>query len=216
MGIGTRRASTGAAIAALLFSVGSAGTAVAEEAPSDGTVASDAAISAGQTTDISDRQGWEEDTVQPLSEKAPAACDTPSTWYSITSKKAYHIPSWWNGTKFKDGPGGSITVSVTKSGTISAEVSGSIEFSTNAIVAKAKTTVSVKVGGSVTVTTGHNYTRDVSRNKYGHLQYGSWGYKVTWKKYRSTGGGCGSVELGHGTATLPTSETGWKYWETAS
>lgn len=140
----------------------------------------------------------------------------PSTWYTITSKTAYHIPSWWNGTKFKDGPGGTIAVSVTKSGTISAEITGTIEWSSNAIIAKAKAQVSVKVGGSVTITTGHNYSHDIRANKYGHLQYGSWGYKLTWKKYRSTGGGCGAVELGHGTATVPTSETGWKYWETSS
>lgn len=149
--------------------------------------------------------------------KEPFSCDGPSTWYAITSKKAYHIPSWWNGTKYKDGPGGSMTVSVTKSGTVSSEITGSIEWSSNAIIAKAKASVSVKIGASVSVTTGHNYTHNIHSNKYGHLQYGSWGYKLTWKKYRSAGGsGCGSVELGHGTATLPTSETGWKFWETAS
>lgn len=69
--------------------------------------------------------------------------------------------------------------------------------------------------GSVSVTTGHTYTHEIKRNKYGHLQYCSWGYKVNWKRYRSVGNGCGAPhEIGHGTATLPTKETGWKYWET--
>lgn len=116
--------------------------------------------------------------------KEPFSCDGPSTWYAITSKKAYHIPSWWNGTKYKDGPGGSMTVSVTKSGTVSSEITGSIEWSSNAIIAKAKASVSVKIGASVSVTTGHNYTHNIHSNKYGHLQYGSWGYKLTG---RSTG-----------------------------
>ncbi|WP_158697810.1 hypothetical protein [Streptomyces prunicolor] len=216
MGIGKWRASTGAAIAAVLLCFGSMGTAVAEELPSDGAaVTDDTAISADQTTDVNDRQGWEDDADQPLSVDAPSVCDQPSTWYSITSNKSYQIPSWWNGTKFKDGPGGTMAVSVTKSGTISAEIAGSIEFSTNAIIAKAKTQVSAKVGASVTIATGHNYTHDISHNKYGHLQYGAWGFKLTWKKYRSAGV-CGAVEIGHGTATVPTSETGWRYWETSS
>ncbi|MFC7264401.1 hypothetical protein [Streptomyces lutosisoli] len=187
-----------------------AGTAGAAEVPSD-----DTATSADQTTDINDRQGWEDETEQPILEKTPYYCDGPYSWYSITSKKAYHIPSWWNGTKFKDGPGGTMTVSVTKSGTIGTEVTGSIEWDSNAIIAKAKAQVSIKVTGSVTVSTGHNYSHNISRGKYGHLQYGSWGYKVNWKKYRRVGS-CGVEEVGKGTATLPTSETGWKYSESAS
>ncbi len=146
----------------------------------------------------------------------PNRCDGPSTWVSITSKKGYHVPSWWNGTKYKDGPGGTMTVSVTKTGTITAEVTGTISGEANLVVAAAKSSISYKIAGSVSISTGHTYTRNIARGKYGHLQYGSWGYKVTWKKYRSTGNGCGGVEIGHGTATLPTSETGWKYWETAT
>ncbi|MFI1704811.1 hypothetical protein [Streptomyces griseoruber] len=211
MGISTRRASTSAAIAALFLCFGTVGTASAAEVPTD-----EAAVAADQTTDINDRPGWEDETEQPTSTKVPSRCDGPSTWVSITSKKAYHIPSWWNGTKYKDGPGGSMTVSVTKTGTITAEISGTVTAEANLVIAAAKSSITYKVSGSVSVATGHTYTRNISRNKYGHLQYGAWGYKVTWKKYVSTGDGCDGVEIGHGTATLPTSETGWKYWETAT
>ncbi|MEV6022530.1 hypothetical protein [Streptomyces sp. NPDC052036] len=51
------------------------------------------------------------------------------------------------------------------------------------------------------------------------MQYGSWGYKVNWKRYRSTGdgyGGCDGVEIGHGTAALPANEAGRKWWATSS
>lgn len=110
-----------------------------------------------------------------------------------------------------------MTVSVTKSGTITAEVSGSGEWSAGAILAKAKTTVSVKIAGSVTITTGHTYSQEIPRNKYGHMQYGSWGYKTSWKRYRSVGNGCGTPkEIGSGTMTAPTKEVGWKYWITSS
>ncbi|MFD5795246.1 hypothetical protein ACFWIO_17150 [Streptomyces diastatochromogenes] len=108
-----------------------------------------------------------------------------------------------------------MNVSVTKAGTISAEISGSLEWDSHAIIAKAKATVSVKIGGSFSISTGHQYTHSVHSNKYGHLQYGSWGYKVTWAKYQRVGS-CGVKELGSGKATLPTSETGWKYSETSS
>jgi hypothetical protein len=211
MGIGSRLAATGAATAALLLSIGTAGIANAAEVPAD-----DTAVSADQTTDINDRQGWEDDTDQPVIEKSPYRCDGPQTWINITSKRAYHIPSWWNGTKYKDGPGGTMTVSVTKTGTITAEVSGTVSGEANLVIAAAKSSITYKIAGSVSVSTGHTYSRNIARGKYGHLQYGSWGYKVSWKKYRSTGNGCGGVEIDHGTATLPTSETGWKYWETAT
>jgi hypothetical protein len=211
MGIGSRRASTGAATAALLLCFAAAGTAVADEAPTDDTTAS-----SDQTTDINDRQGWEDETDQPV-ENGHQYCDGPQTWYEFSSKKASFVPSWWNGTSYKDGPGGTMSVSVTKSGTISAEVSGSGEWSAGAILAKAKTTISVKIAGSVSITTGHNYSHDISRNKYGHLQYGSWGYYATWKRYRRVGDGCHApAEIAHGTTTLPTKETGWKYWETST
>ncbi|MEU1593094.1 hypothetical protein ABZ468_09545 [Streptomyces sp. NPDC005708] len=211
MGISSRRAVTGVATAALLLCFGNVGTAVAAEVPAD-----DTAVAADQTQEINDRLGWEDDTEQPVHQIDPYRCDGPSTWISITSKKAYHVPSWWNGTKYKDGPGGSMTVSVTKTGTITAEVSGTVSGEANLVVAAAKSSITYKIAGSVSVATGHTYTRNIARGKYGHLQYGSWGYKVTWKKYRATGDGCDGVEIGHGTATLPTSETGWKYWETTT
>jgi hypothetical protein len=220
MGISSRRV-TGAA-AALLLSLMTAGTAVADEAPADSTASDSAAlestaISADQTTDINDRQGWEDTDDHLLDDKAPAMCDRPETWYTITSKRAYHVPAWWNGTKYKDGPGGTMSVSVTKAGTITGEFSGSGEWSAGAILAKAKTTISLKIAATATITVGHSYSHDITRNKYGHLQYGSWGYKLTWKKWRSnSGSSCNTVEIGHGKATLPTSETGWKYWETSS
>ncbi|MER5911959.1 hypothetical protein ABT124_15995 [Streptomyces sp. NPDC001982] len=203
MGIGSRRAMTGAATA-LLLCFGMAGTAAAEEAPSDNTTVSD-----DQTADINDNQGWEDEFEQPVREVTPTRCDGSLTWFTITSKKAIHVPAWWNGTKYKDGPGGSMTVKVEKVGTISAEITVGFEGELKGVVASAKASVSSTIKGSVGVTVGHTYTHDVRPNKYGHLQYGSWGYKVTWKKYRSTGNGCNGKEVAHGSATLPRTEVGW-------
>jgi len=149
--------------------------------------------------------------------REPRRCDNPyKKWVEITSKEAYHVPSWWNGTKFKDGPGGTMVVKVEKAGKISAEISGGVEGDARLIVAKAKVKVDVKIGAEIGVTAGHEYRRDIGRGKYGHLQYGSWGYKTTWSKYETSADRCGKKLLKKGRATLPTSETGWRYWETNS
>ncbi|MGW4976950.1 hypothetical protein [Streptomyces mirabilis] len=147
----------------------------------------------------------------------PLRCDNPyKTWMEITSKKAYHVPSWWNGSQFKDGPGGTMTVKVEKAGKISLSVTGGWEGETKFIVAKAKVKVDVNVTGEVGITVGHQYSRDVARGKYGHLQYGSWGYKVDWARYETSPDRCGKRKVRSGKATLPTTETGWRYWETNS
>jgi len=154
---------------------------------------------------------------QPLGEKRPAMCDRPETWYAITSEKAVHVPSRWNGTDYKDGPGGTMSETVTKGGIISADVTGTGEFKAGEVIGEAKLSVSGRISASVTVTPGHTYSHPVGSRKYGHLQYGSWGYDVKWKRYRSgSGSGCITVELAHGSATLPTSAVGWRFWETSS
>ncbi|MFI9424788.1 hypothetical protein ACIG54_14645 [Streptomyces achromogenes] len=182
---------------ALLLCLGTVGTAIAdEELPAPAADASERPVSTDDIAtqgeiDINDRTGWENGEV--TSVVTPQYCDGPQTWIEITSKKNYHVPSWWNDTSYKDGPGGSMTVSVTKAGTVGMEISAGAE-------AEADT-----------------YSHIMSSRKYGHLQYGSWGHKVSWKKWRRRGSGCGSPTLvTSGTATLPTKETGWKYWETSS
>ncbi|MGW4494256.1 hypothetical protein [Streptomyces sp. NPDC004376] len=206
---------------ALLICLGTIGTAAADEEPPAPTASGpEQTVETGDgvaqdDTDINDRADWESD--EPGGVVNPRYCDGPQTWIEITSKKNYHVASWWNGTKYKDGPGGSMTVSVTRAGTISMEISAGEEAEASVVVAKAKVSISAKIAASVSVTTGHTYTHEIAKKKYGHLQYGSWGYKVGWTKYRRKGNGCGSpTVVTSGTATLPTKETGWKYWETSS
>ncbi|MEW1723696.1 hypothetical protein [Streptomyces sp. NPDC093109] len=207
-----------ASTASLLLCAGMTGSAVAEVTPSERT--EDAASSASavtEDTDINDPADYVEGVETPVSERSPSRCDGPQTWISITSKSAYHVPAWWNGTKYKDGPGGTMSVSVTKSGTISAEMTVGAEAEMSGVIASAKVSVSGKIGASVGITTGHTYSHDIGKKKYGHLQYGSWGYKVSWTKYRTKGNGCGAgTVIASGKASLPTKEVGWKYWETSS
>ncbi|MGX1887806.1 hypothetical protein [Streptomyces sp. NPDC055287] len=150
-------------------------------------------------------------------ENGPLACDNPiKTWYSITSKKAVHVPSWWNGTSFKDGPGGKMIVKVEKAGKIAAEIGTSGEAEFDAVIFKAKATISGKITGEVSIVTGHTYEHPIPADRYGHLQYGSWGYKISWAKYKTSANRCGKVKLKSGSGKTPTKETGWRWWHTAS
>ncbi|MFD5699541.1 hypothetical protein [Streptomyces lasiicapitis] len=217
--------------AALVLTASLAATANAEESAADAppedvsseqVATQETADSAVEGPTMSAAEAASEDALDALPEvsddaSAPPRCDNPyKKWYKITSKKNYHVPSRWNGTTFKDGPGGTMKVKVEKSGKIGVELSGSVEASTNAIIAKSKVTFGVKVVGEVGVTVGHEYSHDIPSRKYGHLQYGSWGYNVKWTKYATSADRCGKVKLGSGSAKLPTKSTGWRYWSTSS
>ncbi|GAA0640477.1 hypothetical protein GCM10009535_16890 [Streptomyces thermocarboxydovorans] len=144
-------------------------------------------------------------------------CDNPyKKWYTVSGKTNYHVPSWWNGTSYKDGPGGTMTVEVLKAGKISVELSGNASAEAGVILSKAKAEFGIKVVAEVGVTVGHRYSRVIKNGRYGHMQYGSWGYKVNWTKWETSADRCGKKKLGFGTAKMPTKEVGWRYWETRS
>lgn len=197
--------------AALLLATAAAPSAVADDGPELAASLTAEAVAA------EDALGGLPEQVEERDAAAPPRCDNPyKKWYEITSKKGYHVPSWWNGTSFKDGPGGTMVVKVEKAGKITASITGGTEAEAGAIIAKAKVKVDVTIGAEFAVTVGHEYRRDISRGKYGHLQYGSSGYKITWSKFETSADRCGKKLLKKGKATLPTKETGWKYWETSS
>ncbi|MEU1594279.1 hypothetical protein ABZ468_15795 [Streptomyces sp. NPDC005708] len=131
----------------------------------------------------------------------------------IKSHKAYRLPA--KGAYFKDGPGGTITASVTRATTITYSVSASLEVSASYLFASAKASVSGSITKSVAVTTGHTYSHNINARKYGNLQYGSNGYQVSWESNR-TNPNCTVTTLASGTAKLPASSVGWHYWETSS
>ncbi|MEV8595117.1 hypothetical protein [Streptomyces sp. NPDC052012] len=144
-------------------------------------------------------------------------CDNPyKKWYSVSAKTNYHVPSWWNGTSYKDGPGGTMTVEVLKAGKIAVELSGNVSAEAGIILSKAKAEFGIKVVPEVGVTVGHRYSREIKSGRYGHMQYGSWGYKTNWTKWETSADRCGKKKLGSGTAKMPTKEVGWRYWETRS
>src|SRR4051794_10650428 len=82
---------------------------------------------------------------------ANAACVSDRGWYvDVTSSSSYHLPA--PGTYFKDGPGGTMTVSVQNSTSVSASMSYSTEVSVSDIVSSVKVQISASAERSQTIT----------------------------------------------------------------
>lgn len=134
-------------------------------------------------------------------------------YYDITSNTGYHM---WDGrTYFKDGPGGTITGSVTRTGTVTTSVSATGSYSVGGIVAQAKIEVSGSLTQSVAISVGHTYSRNITAGRYGNMKYGSWGQRVGWR-YLVDKSDCKTYTISSGTAYIPTAAVGWRYWETTS
>jgi hypothetical protein len=143
---------------------------------------------------------------------SPYACVVEDV-YTITSSQAYRKVA--PGTTFKDGPGGTMTVTVQTASTLSTSVSASFSVSTSMLVAEANAELGTSLVTSKSVTVGHTYSREITSGKYGNVNYGSDGRKLWFSKYRMNAN-CTSTLIGSGTATAPSNSVGWKYWETSS
>jgi hypothetical protein len=131
-------------------------------------------------------------------------------WSRIDSSQYVFI---WDGhTYFRDGPGGTMTVSVSVNSSISATITAGAKISVNELVADAEVTVSASITTSVGITVGHTYSRNITSGKYGNAQYGTWGYRLTWSQWERHND-CSLTELASGGGTAPTPAVGWQYWE---
>lgn len=115
---------------------------------------------------------------------------------------------------YKDGPGGTISVSVTQSGTVSSTATVTASVKVSDIVTEAKVDVSASVTSSTSITVGHTYSHNITAGKYGNAEYGSWGYNVVWKQWQNYSN-CTSSLIAQGTGKLTSNAVGWKYWETS-
>lgn len=144
---------------------------------------------------------------------APNACCVVTNQYSVTAT-AVRIP-FKNIKPIKDGPGGKIEVSQTYSGSASYSVTAGAESEVGAVLAKAKVSISGTLSKTNSTSSTHTYSHDITKGKYGHVQYVSWGKKVNYRKYR-TNANCSTTTIATGTINFPSSEEGWYYWETSS
>ena len=154
----------------------------------------------------------ESGTDRPASD-SPTLCCVRTTAYSVTATSTrirFHgVPT------FKDGPGGEMEVSRNYSGTATYSVTVGAESEVGAVLAKAKVSISGSLAYTNTTSTTHTYRRVISKGKYGHVQYVSWGKAVNYRKYRRNAN-CTTTTLARGTIKFPSSEEGWYYWQTSS
>jgi hypothetical protein len=148
--------------------------------------------------------------VGPSVAPAYANCGTGLS-YDITGHSTQFLPA--PGIHYKDGPGGTMKVSVEKSTSISTSVTATVEVSVSDLISSVKGTVSGTAERTDGITTGHEYDHNVPAHKFGNLEYGSFGYYVHFNKVR-TQAPCKVSVVGHGTATVPTNAEGWHYWST--
>ncbi len=148
---------------------------------------------------------------QPVSAQAddvtPYACPEMGTHYIVSNNQSLHIPT---GVDWKSGPGGTVSSSIEYSQTATMSVSLSTTFSLSAIVSEADATFGISAST-------YTYSHAVAAKKYGHLQFGNWGWKMKVRKYvvSST---CATTSDVTGTVNrMPSASTwGFRYWETSS
>jgi hypothetical protein len=143
---------------------------------------------------------------------AHAGCPT-DTYYSVSGKTT-RLPFRGVPT-FKDGRGGTITVSRNYSGSVSYRVEVGAESEVGAILAKAKISIKASLERTNSTSTTHTYSHKISKGRFGHVRYVSWGKRVTWTKYRDNAT-CTTTKLASGVISFPSVEEGWYYWETRS
>jgi hypothetical protein len=146
------------------------------------------------------------------SNTAHAVCDYSWSWEFF---KIHGVHKPFPGNKFKDGPGGQMTVRVEKSSTVERSVSATLGVSGGPPLVAIKAEVTAGARSQKTATLGHEYSHKVSRGKFGHLSYGSWAKHF---RYRKIGRApfCPNQVVARGAATYPTRFVGWRYWETTS
>ncbi|MFI9594690.1 hypothetical protein [Nonomuraea sp. NPDC052265] len=141
-------------------------------------------------------------------------CD-PHTFYKIysLSPRNFFIPR----TRYIDGPGGTITVTVTREYEVRAfrETENEQQFSitTGDLVRNLRKMGLPHLEERHMVFTGHEYSRTISKGMYGNMWYRVFGYRIGWSAW-SVLGTCRNFQVGSGIANVPSRVEGWRYWET--
>jgi hypothetical protein len=139
----------------------------------------------------------------------------PHTFWRIhqMSPRNFFVPR----TRYIDGPGGSMTVAVTREHEVVAFLE--TENEAEKVIEKEDVIHNLRRLGLPhleerhMVYSGHEYTREVSDGMYGNMWYRVFGYRVGWSSW-SVLGTCERVKVATGIANVPSRVEGWRYWET--
>ncbi|NUP03032.1 MAG: hypothetical protein HOV96_34850 [Nonomuraea sp.] len=137
------------------------------------------------------------------------------TFYKIhsLSPRNFFIPR----TRYIDGPGGTITVTVTREYEVRAfretENEEQVVITTGDLVRNLRKMGVPHLEERHMVFTGHEYSRTISKGMYGNMWYRVFGYRIGWSAW-SVIGTCRHVRVASGIANVPSRVEGWRYWET--
>lgn len=148
------------------------------------------------------------------SDDAPDANCRQATYYSTTNGEAVRL-RLGSVPVFRDGPGGSITVSKSYSGSVSLSVTAGAEADAGAVLAQAKVSVSSSLTGELSTSATNSYTHNITSGKFGDGEYVSYGDIINWKHLR-TNTNCTTTTIATATIRFPSKSQGWYYWETSS
>ncbi|MEV0235496.1 hypothetical protein [Nonomuraea sp. NPDC050786] len=124
-------------------------------------------------------------------------------------------------TRFIDGPGGTMTVTVTREHEIRAFLETEQErlwsvtekFTTKDLVRQFRLMGLPHLEERHMVFTGHEYSREITKGMYGNMWYRVFGYRIGWSAWSQLGT-CRDVKVASGIANVPARVEGWRYWET--
>ncbi|MDP9848253.1 hypothetical protein [Streptosporangium lutulentum] len=132
-------------------------------------------------------------------------------------------------TRFIDGPGGEMNVSVNRQHRVYAEielereinpeVERNTEITRDDVVRAARRLFRIRdmdsplLAEEYIVETGHQYTQPITKGMYGNMWYRVFGYRLgftAWRRITT----CDVRRVTAGIANVPARVEGWKYWET--
>jgi hypothetical protein len=139
----------------------------------------------------------------------------PRTFFRIhqMSPRNFFVPR----TRYIDGPGGSMTVSVTREHEVTAFLE--TENEAEKVIDKGEVIFNLRRLGLPhleerhMVYSGHEYTQEISDGMYGNMWYRVFGYRVGWSAWNVLGT-CERFKVSTGIANVPSRVEGWRYWET--
>ncbi|WP_283135845.1 hypothetical protein [Rhizohabitans arisaemae] len=150
------------------------------------------------------------------------------TFFKIDSlaPRNFNVPR----TRYVDGPGGSMTVSVTREHEVRAfmeheyekqvdvsetthEFKNDLNISDEELVRHFRKQLTPHLELRHMVFTGHEYTHRIRKGMYGNMWYRVRGYRIGWSAW-SVLGTCRQVKIISGIANIPSRLEGWVYWET--
>ncbi|WP_440071319.1 hypothetical protein [Streptosporangium sp. OZ121] len=178
----------------------------------DTATADDDALDDLDTADALD--DGDDDTRHTLAEQARKKCK-PRSFFRFHSfrPRNFFVPR----TRFIDGPGGTMTVSVTRQHRVYAEMEIERErydlITTGDLIRQLRNMVNPLLAEEYIVETGHEYEQEITDGKYGNMWYRVFGYRVGFSAWRQLYT-CRVRKVTTGVANVPARVEGWRYWET--